>query len=71
MKVLDALFFSDGMGVVAGDILRIGKERVKVVKVDYPNHIIQVDQKIRWKKDEGVTLSFTGKAPDIGAFEFE
>ena len=71
VKVLDALFFSDGMGVVAGDILRIGKERVKVVKVDYPNHIIQVDQKIRWKKDEGVTLSFTGKAPDIGAFEFE
>jgi hypothetical protein len=70
IEVEDALFLSDGFGIVEPDVLRVGGERVKVLKVDYEANAITVSRSISWRKGDPVTLDYVGKAPDIGAFEF-
>ena len=70
IEVEDALYFSDGHGIIGPDVLRVGKERVKVLKVDYQANAITVSRSISWKKGDPVTLDYAGRAPDIGAFEF-
>ena len=69
LQVADATFFSDGFGIVKPDVIRVGEERVKAVKVDYDQNRITLDREIAWKTDAPVTLDFKGRGPDIGAFE--
>jgi hypothetical protein len=71
IEVEDALYFTDGHGIVAPDVLRVGGERVTVQRVDYEANTIAVDRSISWRKGEPVTLDYTGKGPDIGAVECE
>ena len=70
IEVEDALYFTDGHGIVGPDALRVGKERVKVLKVDYMASTVTVDRSISWKRGDPVTLDYAGAAPDIGAFEY-
>jgi hypothetical protein len=69
VEVEDALYFTDGHGVVAPDILRVGKQRVRALKVNYEANSITVDRSISWKKGDPVALDYAGAAPDIGAIE--
>ncbi len=68
--VNDALYFTNGYGVVEADTIRVGDEKAAVLKVDYENNMISVDRTISYLKDVSVTLDFVGSAPDIGAYEF-
>ena len=52
------------------DELRVGKERVAVVKIDYEKNSITLARALEWEKDAPVTLDYAGKAPDIGPYEF-
>lgn len=72
IPIEDARYFCDGYdGLFTGDFVRVGLNRtVKIVNVDYPNNKIIVTPNISWNDDEGVSLSFTGSKPDIGACEF-
>lgn len=70
IPVVDALFFCDGHNVVEGDVVRVGPQRVKIVKVDYQANTLSVDRRISWQKGVPVTLDYHGKGPDMGAFEF-
>ena len=70
IEVRDALFFSDGHGIVEADLIRVGTERVRVVKVDYDRRRITVEERLTWKAGAPVSLDYAGKAPDMGAFEF-
>ncbi|MCJ7750106.1 MAG: hypothetical protein MUQ65_03275, partial [Armatimonadetes bacterium] len=70
IEVEDALYFSDGHGIVDPDVLRVGTERVKVLKVDYQANSITLDRSISWKQGDPVTLDYAGEAPDIGVFEY-
>ena len=52
-------------------MIRVGAERVKAIKVDYEKNRITVDRDISWPAGAPVTLDYAGKAPDIGAFEYD
>jgi hypothetical protein len=69
IPLLDVLFFSDGHGLVEPDVIRVGSERVKIVKVDYRARTVSIDRNISWGKDTPVTLDYRGKAPNVGADE--
>ena len=70
IKVKNADFFSDGFYVKKGDEIIVGKERVKVVKVDYNNNEITIDKTISWQNDTKISYLYTGKKPDIGWDEY-
>jgi hypothetical protein len=69
VKVRDALYFSDGFGLVGPDAIRIGGAATRVVGVDYEANIITIDKKLIWKAGAPVTTDYKGKGPDLGAFE--
>lgn len=70
IPVDDAGYFIDGFGVTTGDLIQIGSNApVLVTKVDYAGKFITVDKAVSWNKGDGVSLSYGGSAPDIGAYE--
>ncbi len=70
ITVADALFFTDGYGLIAGDTIRVGDAKAKIIDVDYAGNRLTVDSEITWAEGEKVWLDFIGAAPDLGAFEF-
>ncbi len=72
IKVQDASYFTDGYGLREGDLIRVGdNDSVRVVRVDYSSNTIEVDRDIKWQKGDPVSYDYKGKAPDIGAYEYE
>ncbi len=71
IPVADAGFFSDGYGIVEGDLIQLEGEmkRLKIVKVDYDSNVIQVEGPVAWKEGQGVSQPFKGSRPDIGVYE--
>ncbi len=72
VSVQSARYFSEGMNIVAGDLIRIegtGTD-VTVVGVDYAQNQLTIDQSVSWTNGAGVSLAYSGAAPDIGAYEF-
>jgi hypothetical protein len=70
VAVVDASYFVDGHGMIAGDVLRIGSERnVTVLGIDITANVLTVDRAISWAGGAAVNLEFLGSAPDIGAVE--
>ncbi len=66
VPVRDALFFSDGHGLVPSDMIRVGSERVRITKVDYENNTLLLDRTLSWKKGAAVTFDLEGKGPKFG-----
>ncbi len=72
IKVQDASYFTDGYGLRKGDLIKVGdNDSVRVVRVDYSSNTIEVDRDIKWQKEDPVSYDYKGKAPDIGAYEYE
>ena len=69
VPVADALFFTDGYGLIDGDIIRIGSHRVRVTDVNYPSSQLTVDTSINWTAGQPVYADYNGAGPDLGAFE--
>jgi len=71
--VEDAGYFIDGFGIVEGDLIQLQgeTETAKVTYIDYSSNSISVDRSLSWSSGKGVSLAYTGSAPDIGAFEYE
>ena len=69
IKVGDPYFFSDGFGVVEGDIIRVGAKEVQVKTVDYRNKQLILSKPIQWSDKAPISLTYKGSAPDIGAIE--
>ena len=71
LVVADARYFSDGYGVVAGDLVQVGSNPpVRVVQVDLAANTLTLEGAVSWSVGDGVSYPFEGRAPDIGAFEF-
>ena len=70
----DAGYFMDGWSIsgVQGDEIQLHgtTQRAQVVSVNYETNIVSVNQVLSWQQGQGVSLSYEGAAPDIGAFEF-
>jgi parallel beta-helix repeat protein len=73
IKVVDAGYFFDGFGITDGDLIQIegSVEKLRILKIDYEKQTIEIERDISWKDADGVSLPYSGSAPDIGAFEYE
>ena len=70
IAVKDASYFSDGWGIVTGDVIKFNSGKTaSIINIDYASNMITIDKELSWQKDERVSLYFNGKAPDIGAHE--
>jgi len=71
IPVADAGFFTDGFGIVEGDLVQLEGDtrRLRVVQVDYEAGVIHVDAPVAWQAGQGVSQPFNGARPDIGAYE--
>lgn len=71
VPVEDALFFTDGFEMLSGDEIQIGGNLpVVITKVDYTTHVLTVNLPVTFEQGDPVSLSYTGSAPDMGAFEY-
>jgi hypothetical protein len=70
--VADSGYFCDGWGIVEGDKIQLQgtSTPVTILSIDYSRNTITVNQTISWQSGNGISLPFSGKAPDIGAFEY-
>ena len=69
VTVADALFFTDGYGLVDPDVIRIGEHKATIASVDYQANKITLAEPIEWQVDTPVFTDYQGKGPDLGAFE--
>jgi len=71
IQVADAGFFTDGYGVVEGDLIQLEGDtrRLRVLQVDCDGNVIQIDAPVAWRAGQGVSQPFSGARPDIGAYE--
>lgn len=73
-SVENAGFFYDGWGIPGetGDTVQLEeqKETAGIVKIDYESNTITLDHPLSWLKGQGISLSYSGNAPDLGAFEY-
>jgi len=74
MPVDDARWFYDGFGIPGerGDLVFIGAQRQQaiVVRADIEGNVLTLDRDITWNEGDGVSLPYTGDAPDLGAYEY-
>jgi len=72
ISVVDVGYFCDGFGIVDGDLIQLkgSSDVLKILKVDYEKNEIHVDREVSWEKGAGVSLPYSGSAPDIGTSEY-
>ncbi len=73
LPVDDARCFYDGFGIEGeqGDLVMIGPQKrlARVVQADIESNVLTLDREIAFQAGDGVSLPYTGKAPDLGAYE--
>jgi hypothetical protein len=73
LSVKDSRYFYDGYGIPGekGDLLYIGenKTQARVIQNDTELNVLTLDRPISFKKGDAINLAYTGKAPDLGAYQ--
>lgn len=73
-QVADSRYFMNGWGIVgvAGDEIQLHgtNQKSRILSINYATHTISVDKTLSWTQNQGVSLSYQGNAPDIGAHEY-
>ncbi|MBT3222696.1 MAG: right-handed parallel beta-helix repeat-containing protein, partial [Proteobacteria bacterium] len=68
--VVDSRFFTDGMGVRDGDLIRVGKQPVvRITSIDHSTNKLTLESTITYDAGDPVNLDYVGEAPDVGALE--
>ena len=74
MPVDDASYFYDGYGIdgESGDAIQLEGDTtvVHVVGINYQTNELTLDGPLTWSTGQGVSLQYSGSAPDVGAFEY-
>jgi len=72
LPVEDAGYFCDGFGIVEGDWIQLEgqSEKARIIRIDYANHILHLNTSLTWSLNQGISLAYSGLAPDIGAYEY-
>lgn len=74
LVVQDALYFYAGNGAPGevGDTIQfMGRPETAVVtSVNLSTNTLTLDRSLTWSSGEGVTLKYSGSAPDMGAYEY-
>ena len=73
IPIKDAKYFFDGLGFVKGDIIKLEGQvqTARVTNVNLEKKILTINKSLSWYSGQGVSLSFSGSAPDVGAYESE
>jgi hypothetical protein len=67
VPVDDSLFFTDGYGIVGGDVVQIGSNPpVQIINVDNAGNTLTVASPVSFNLGDTVDLPFSGSAPNIG-----
>ena len=69
IPVQDAGYFSTGMGIIEGDLIQIEGHNEVLRITAISGNTITVNKSTSWKAGDGISLAYSGDAPDIGAFE--
>ena len=73
MPVNDVKYFFDGYGITgeAGDVVQLEgqTETARIINIDHAANTMALDRSLSWSADQGVSLSYNGSRPDIGAVE--
>lgn len=69
VPVEDPYFFSDGMGVTEGDVIRVGPTTATVQAVDLAGKALVLTSTITFASGMPVNLNYSGTGPDVGAVE--
>ncbi len=70
VPLADAIYFTDGLGLIGPDTVLINSKKLVVTNVNYELNTITVDQELTWEQGDEVFFDFEGSAPDFGAFEY-
>ena len=72
MNVADAGYFTDGLGITEGDLIQLEGQDLTatITSIDYNSNTITLDSSLTWNANQGVSLAYSGSAPDIGAYDF-
>ncbi len=73
IQIEDVSFFYDGYKIEGelGDLIRLengGTARIE--SINYFNNILILDRSLTWNKGEGISVWYSGSAPDLGPYEF-
>ncbi len=73
LPVEDARYFFDGFGIPGevGDLLMIGPDKLqaRIVHIAERQNTLVLDRRVTFGKGDAVNLAYSGKAPDLGAYE--
>lgn len=71
MNVEDVRYFTDGWGLIEGDLIQLQgqSKKVRIEKLNYDTKTLTLSEKTTWKKGAGVALPYNGNKPDLGALE--
>lgn len=71
-QIEDAGYFTNGWGMIDGDELQLegSVQKARITDIDYENNIITVDNGLSWTQNMGISLAYSGTAPDLGAYEY-
>ncbi|MDD5571250.1 MAG: T9SS type A sorting domain-containing protein [Bacteroidales bacterium] len=72
IPVADASYFIDGFGITNGDIIQLqGQiETAQITSINYSTNNITIDKSLTWTSGLGVSMAYSGTAPDAGAYEY-
>lgn len=73
LRVADAGYFTDGFGIPgeSGDMVQLQGQpnSARILAIEYATHTLTLDTPLDWSAGQGLHLAYSGRAPDIGAFE--
>lgn len=71
LKVRDHRYFTDGFGLVPGDLIQLqgSDARARISAIDTSTGVLTLGASIHFQDGQGVALAYEGSAPDVGARE--
>lgn len=70
MTVADASYFTDGFGIVKGDLIQTSTGKAaRITGINYSTNQLTLSKSLTWNDGDGVSLVYMGAGPDVGAIE--
>jgi len=72
LPVDDARYFMDGWGLIDGDTIQLEGQTTtaRITAINYNTNTLTLNASLTWTNGLGVSLIYSGSAPDIGAYEY-
>jgi len=69
LPVQYSLYFSDGNGVMLGDMIQLqgGTATAQIVSIDRKSNTLTLSSPVTFTNGQGIALPYSGSAPDVGA----